>query len=263
MHNIRPYQLFTLVQAPPSDRAANVQIPARRAAGGVTLLETFAIIAALRIVAANRVFEFGTFFGSTTLNLALNIPNEGEVLTLDLGEDGAADAEQDPADVQFTRAHLGTRNNLDFMGSAVEGKITMLTGDSTKFDFTPWADSVDLTFIDGGHDLGTVRSDSENALRMARTDRPSSILWHDYHNADYPALTDYLDNLSQRLDIFHIGDTMLCLWFNDLARSTRSHLLSEDATSAPPQVLQETRRLHRLQGARRYVSIPAARGVSG
>jgi hypothetical protein len=224
VHHIRPYRIFTLVDAPPSDRAAKVQIPPRRAAGGVTLLETFVMAASLRIVAAARVFEFGTFFGSTTLNLALNIPDNGEVFTLDLGEDGASDAEQDPADVQFTRTHLESRNNLDFKGSAVSGKITMLTGDSTKFDFTRWVDSIDLVFIDGGHDLATVKSDTENALRIARKDLPSCILWHDYQNADYPDLASYLEKLSQRMEIFHIGDTMLCVWFNDPNGSIRSRL---------------------------------------
>ena len=221
MHHIRPYRLFTLVDAPPSNRVANVQIPVRRAAGGVTLLETFAIIAALRIVAARRAFEFGTFFGSTTLNLALNLPEDGKVFTLDLGEDGAGNVKQDPADVQFTRTHLQSRNDLDFMGSAVSGKIKMLTGDSTKFDFTPWADSIDFIFIDGGHDFATVKSDTESALRLSRKNLPSCILWHDYQNSDYADLTDYLDELSQRLDIFHVQDTM----FSDPAQAIRSHLL--------------------------------------
>jgi hypothetical protein len=68
MHEIRPYKLFTLIEAPPSERIAHVQIPPRRGAGGVSLLETFLIVAATQIVTARRIFEFGTFLGSTTLN---------------------------------------------------------------------------------------------------------------------------------------------------------------------------------------------------
>lgn len=36
------------------------------------------------MVNAKRVFEFGTFCGSNTYNVALNLPEDGEVFTLDL-----------------------------------------------------------------------------------------------------------------------------------------------------------------------------------
>ena len=74
---------------------------------------------------------------------------------------------------------------------------------------------MDFLFIDGGHDRFTVESDTENALVLAAAKKPSCIMWHDYGNAEYPDLTSYLDELSQRLEIFHIEDTMLCAWFND------------------------------------------------
>ena len=70
-------------------------------------------------------------------------------------------------------------------------------------------------FIDGGHDFATVKSDTENAFQLVRTDRPSCVLWHDYRNPEYSGLTFYLEELSKETDIFHIEDTMLCAWFND------------------------------------------------
>ena len=226
MHHTRPYRIFTLVGAPPSERAANVQIPPRRAAGGVTLLETFVMVAALRIVAARRVFEFGTYLGSTTLNLALNVPEGGEVFTLDLNDEQAAAATQHPTDIEFTYAHVACRA-LDFVGSPVEDRVKVLSGDSTRFDFSAWADSIDLSFIDGGHDVPTARSDTENALRMARKERPSCIVWHDYLNRDYPALTECLEQLSRQLNIFHVEDTMMCVWFNDAGGSIEARLKAE------------------------------------
>ena len=191
-------------------------------------METFVIAAALRIVDARSVFEFGTYFGSTTLNLALNIPEEGRVFTLDLDECEAAAVKQHPADVQFTRTHLASKKALDFLGNPVESKIKMLSGDSTEFDFSPWEGSIDLCFIDGGHDVTTATCDTENALRMVRKDAPSCIVWHDYHNWDYAGLTHYLDELSQRLNIFHVEDTMLCVWFNDCAEAIRHRLLNAE-----------------------------------
>jgi len=181
----------------------------------VTLLETSLIIAASWIVEAKQVFEIGTFLGSTTLNLALNIPDDGTVFTLDLEEDYAGEAKQDVADAPLTKIHLASKSSLDFVGSPVDDKIKTLAGNSTTFDFSRWNGSVELVFIDGGHDFATVKSDSENALQIARKDRPSCVLWHDYRNRDYSGLTYYLDELSQQLLIVHVEDTTLCAWFND------------------------------------------------
>ena len=225
MNHIRPYRMFTLIETPPSERIASVPIPSRRATGSVTLLETFLMVTALKLVAPRRVFEFGTFLGNTTLSLALNAPEEAEIFTLDLGEDHATTVKQHPEDVELTQIHLASQKRLDFLGTSIGCKITRLSGDSTKFDFSRWKDSVDFIFIDGGHDLATVKSDTENALQMARKDRQSCILWHDYRNPLYSALTYYLDELSERLDIFHVEETKLCAWFSDYAQSIRSRLL--------------------------------------
>jgi len=226
MHHIRPYKFFALIDAPPAERIVQAALPHRRGIGGVSLLEMFLIIAASRIVDARHVFEFGTFLGSTTLNLALNVPEDGAVFTLDLGEQQAEEAKQDVADAPLTGIHLAAKSGLDFVGSPVESKITTLTGNSTIFDFSRWNQSVDLVFIDGGHDFVTVKSDSENAFRMASKKKPSCVLWHDYRNRDYQDLTSYLDGLSEKRQLVHVEDTMLCAWFNDPHDRIWSNLLT-------------------------------------
>jgi hypothetical protein len=226
MHHIRPYKLFSLIEAPPAERVVRTAIPSRRGAGGVNLLEMFLINAASRIVNAKQLFEIGTFLGNTTLNLAFNIPNDGTVYTLDLDEHYAGEAKQDRADIPLTEIHLASKSSPDFSGSSVESKIKQLVGNSTTFDFSSWNGSVDLVFVDGGHDFATVKSDSENALRMTRKDKESCVLWHDYRNADYSGLTYYLDQLSEGLQMVHLEDTRLCAWFNDPGNSIWSRLLS-------------------------------------
>jgi hypothetical protein len=215
MRHIRPYKIFTLVQAPPSERIVNVSLPNRRGNGGTSLLETMLIIAATRIVDARRVFEIGTFLGGNTLNMALNLPDDARIFTLDLDEQHAANVKQLPEDAPLTRLHLASQSSLDFAETSVAAKINTLTGNSTTFDFSAWRNSVDLSFIDGGHDFATVKSDTENALEMAAIEKPSCILWHDYHSWEYPALTCYLDDLAKEREIFHVEDTTLCAWFND------------------------------------------------
>lgn len=215
MEHIRPYKLFALIESAPPDRAVNVTIPCRRGAGGTTLLETVLILAAIRIVKARRIFEFGTFLGSNTLNMALNTPPDAEIFTLDLDAPHAASADQDASDAVLTHLHLAVGSSLDFVGSPVSKKITTLFGDSTSFDFSQWTGTMDFQFIDGGHDLATVQSDTQNAFKMAAANRESCIVWHDYRSWDYPALTCYLDELANENQIFHIEDTKLCIWFND------------------------------------------------
>jgi hypothetical protein len=226
MHHIRPYKIFTLIDAPPSERLVNVTLPSRRGTGGTSLLETFLIIAGARVVNARRLFEFGTFLGINTLNMALNTPEDANIFTLDLDEQHAADARQLPEDAPLTQLHLASQSSLDFTLSPVASKISTLIGNSTTFDYSAWKGSIDFSFIDGGHDFETVKSDTENALEMAAKETRSCIMWHDYRNWEYPSLTAYLDDLSKEREIFHVQDTTLCVWFNDPGASILPRLLS-------------------------------------
>ena len=172
------------------------------------------IVAALRVVGARKIFEFGTFMGANTLNMAMNTPPDAKIFTLDLGEE--CETEQHSSDAPLSRAHLASKTMLDFHGSAVEGKIKTLSGNSQSYDFSSWKGSMDFIFIDGGHDLATLSADTGNAFEMAGN--PSCTMWHDYGNREYPELTRYLDRIAVDREIFHIEDTMLCAWFNDSER---------------------------------------------
>ena len=215
MHHIRPWRLFTALESPIYERIAQVSIPPRRAFGGITLLETFLLLTCSKIVEARRIFEFGTFLGSTTLSLALNTPDDAEIFTLDLDHSAAKKAIQDANDVQFTETHLAANAHFDFTETSVNRKITTLVGNSKNFDFSAWNKSIDMTFIDGGHDVPTAASDTENAFSIAARSKPSCILWHDYRAPEYPELTGYLDDLSRKVELFHLEDTKLCVHFTN------------------------------------------------
>ncbi len=212
MKHVRPYVVFNLLDSVPADRIVDVKVPYRR---DLWLLETFLILTAARLVKAKRLFEFGTFFGSTTLNLALNSPPDAEIFTFDLSPEEAEGLEQDPADAPLTQMHF-EKPAMEYAGVPVASKIKEVAGNSRTFDFSPWKNSIDLVFIDGGHDYGTVSKDTENAFLMVRKDRPSCIFWHDYRNPDCSGNTFFLDELSKKHDLFHVEDTMLCGWFNSI-----------------------------------------------
>jgi predicted O-methyltransferase YrrM len=59
--------------------------------GNTTLEEQVLIVALAKRQRARRVFEFGTFDGKTSANLAVNLGAEAEILTIDL-ESASAEA---------------------------------------------------------------------------------------------------------------------------------------------------------------------------
>ena len=141
----------------------------------VSPLESLALVLLLKRVKARNVFEFGTYKGISITQLALNVPEGGQLRTLDLPED-------DP------RYALPITNSDDITIASEKGKgalvppdlrprIQFLKGDSAKFDETSLQGQIDFVFVDGAHDTEYVRSDSEKGWRMLR---PGGIIvWHD------------------------------------------------------------------------------------
>jgi len=172
--------------------------------GGFTLYELILLCAICRHINPQKIFEFGTFKGNTTLHLALNSPDTCEIFTLDL-----------PPDVkEFTRypVQIGPITDVLFTvgelyrGSTVESKIRQLYGDSASFDYSEFYSSIDLVLIDGNHYYQNVKSDSENAYRML-TSR-GVIIWHDYTKLpEHVGVLKYLTELSKTMQLFKIRGT--------------------------------------------------------
>ncbi len=201
MIHIRPHKLFGLLPDSTAGRIAHVKIPRRTEC---FLLETFLLIAAGKIVNARRIFEFGTFRGAMTLNLALNFPNS-HILTYDL--DPAFIPAQDEPHAEITKQHFAAER-MEFEEIEHSASIVELMGDSRNADLDG-LDPVDLVFVDGGHDMETLKADTRNALNMA----DGCVAWHDYGNAEYPDVKTYLDSLS--IPLVHVEESRLCFWFRN------------------------------------------------
>jgi len=72
-----------------------------------------------------------------------------------------------------------------------------------------------MVYVDGGHDLRTLKIDTKNAFKMLSPNSLSCIAWHDYNNTNYPHLTKYIDDISTKYDIYHIEETMVCFYLNN------------------------------------------------
>src|SRR5215469_6202914 len=161
-----------------------------------------------QVLAPALVFEIGTFRGRTALNFALNSPPDCKILTLDLPPGCDDTPRMHASDAMLARERMV---GVDYLGRDVSYKIQQLYGDSLEFDFTPYLDRVDLVFIDGAHDYRTARSDSENALRIARAG--GLVLWHDFANyGDYNDVTRAIFDCIDKSEIVQIANTQLALY---------------------------------------------------
>jgi hypothetical protein len=191
-----------------------IKIREHRKCNGNVRISELAILAALAADCANgsNLFEIGTFDGRTTLNLALNAPAQCTIYTLDL-----------PRGLETTfRLAAGERHMIEKdrpgwryeahreADPAAVGRIRQLLGDSAALDFSPYADSCSLVFVDGSHGYEYVISDTRAAMDMAS--RGGAVIWHDY--GIWNEVTKALDELEERegYGLRNISGTSLVYW---------------------------------------------------
>jgi Methyltransferase domain len=183
-----------------------------KADGNVNLAE-LAILAqaAAAAPAGGIVVEIGTFDGRTTLNLAINAAH-ADVFTLDLPPDERAAFALAPGERQYVdKPQPGARfRNCDPAWRAAARRITQLLGDSATFDWSPYAGSAGLVFVDGSHAYEYVRKDSATAMRLVAPG--GLVLWHDYGR--WEGVTRALEELDaeRRLGLRHMAGTSLVGW---------------------------------------------------
>ena len=171
----------------------------------VTTYELAALGALTRYFRPRRIFELGTFDGRTTLNLAMNMLPEGDVITLDLPP-GTVSL---PGGLQSGERFL--RREED---DPLRRRIHPLYGNTFDFDFTPFHGSADLVFVDAGHAYKNVANDSQVAAKLVRSDR-FMIVWHDYQT--FAGVTRAVDELRKHWPLaYFFGQieqtTLACLW---------------------------------------------------
>ena len=168
---------------------------------------------------SNKIFEFGTCSGKTTYLMALNSSDDTQITTITLKPENLNDIEK-----QFLDNKTSFRNIINesiyekflFSGTKYENKIDVIFQNSLTFDEKKFNNKFDLIFIDGGHTYSIVKNDSEKSFRMLR--KNGIILWHDFVPGKESAknVVKYINNISSRKKIFHIKNTSLCYYKNNL-----------------------------------------------
>jgi predicted O-methyltransferase YrrM len=121
------------------------------------------------------VFEFGTFQGRTTRQIALFAKS---VTTFDLGLNTSGEGEY--PDYEVGKYSKDMPN------------VTQLIGNSLTFDFSPYYGKFDLVYVDGGHSFECITADFAHATQLVR---PGGIVIVDDTNVDY--ITTVVDTAIQ------------------------------------------------------------------
>lgn len=223
---IRPKILFGEIEAKHknSNVSFKVNIPPT-AIGGMTLLESSILVSLYKLCRPKDIFEFGTYMGASTLLLAENSEDDVRITTLDIdkaslsGNTAAAtdilhNADDNDAFLRRSFADSGAIY-LDRAAPEIQKKVTRLHQDSRAMDIRKmgFVNTFDYIFIDGGHDYETIKTDTANALKMARKD--SVIIWHDYNSQIHGDVTRFINGEhSQHHALFHVEHTMLAFQLN-------------------------------------------------
>lgn len=153
----------------------------------ISLLEALALALLLRKARAENVFEFGTYKGVSITQLALNVPAQGRIYTLDLPDESGESLYPIPSPKDAVLVRESVKGSL--VPPDLRERIQFLREDSARFDETPLRGTIDFVFVDGAHNLEYVRNDSEKGWRMLR---PGGIIaWHDCCPQD-PDVVRYL-----------------------------------------------------------------------
>lgn len=162
-----------------------------RIGASISLIEAAALSALIHKINAKRIFEFGTYKGVSTTQLALNLPQDGMVFSLDLPEDHPAYSLAIPKVAEQQIAAEKGKGIL--IPHDLVGKVTFLRSDSAKFDTTPYRESIDLIFVDEAHSYEYVKNDTVKGLEMLR---PGGIIaWHDC-TPSHPDVVRHLRSLT-------------------------------------------------------------------
>jgi predicted O-methyltransferase YrrM len=163
---------------PNIDNVSVVLYPSTNKYGNVSTYELYVICAIAKYIDSDRIFEIGTFNGSTTYNLALNTNAQTAIFTLDLPQKLVSEQSDKQIVHEYEQGFVVNK----FKGTPQEQKITQLYGDSTTFDFSSFLDSMNLIFIDGGHTYECVKSDTVNALKLLSKNKnqQACVIWRDF-----------------------------------------------------------------------------------
>ncbi len=167
---------------------------------------------------AKRVIEFGTAEGRTAVNIALHLPPEGEIITLDFPP-------------------VPGQNEIGFFywDQPVKSRIKQVFASVEAWDYRPYRASAEVVFCDACDRMPGLAAEAFQAFSVIK---PGGVIFrHDYTTAIGP--TRFWDRLARELPVFQIeGTFLLCLRVDSEAvyakiQSLLQHPLLKDSVHLP------------------------------
>lgn len=221
---IKPKVVFMKIEASdPMPVSMTINVPSSDI-GSVTLLEASVLVSLVKLVKPRKLFEFGTFLGYSTSLFVENSAADCTVYSLDLGDSHVSDkplesfAEADlrsdgNINDEYLRGAQGARgpHYTTALSAADRSRLHLLQQDSRQFD--PAAHglegSVDMVFVDGGHDTETVTIDTANARKMVGDS--GIIVFHDFSSTIHSDVTSFVNGLASNEVVVCVQHTMLAI----------------------------------------------------
>jgi len=169
----------------------------------ISLEESAGLVALMKRVGAKRIFEFGTYKGVSTTQMAANLPPGGQIYSLDLPESCGANVSLSISK-ESERQIANEAGKGSLIPKDLLRQVIFLREDSALFDPKPFEGTMDLVFVDGAHSSEYVRNDTEKGWLMLRPG--GVIVWHDC-TPTHRDVVQCLRNLSQKVTI--VGGTTL------------------------------------------------------
>lgn len=158
---------------------------------GVMPHELMILAHVVRHFRPQRVVEFGTAEGRTSLNIALQLPAEGELITLDFP----------PVPGQNEVGYF-------YWDQPIRSKIKQVFTGVESWDSSSYKASADIVFCDACDMPAGLAAETAQAFTVVK---PGGIIFrHDYTTAEGP--TRFWNELSKKLPVRHLeGTALLCL----------------------------------------------------
>jgi predicted O-methyltransferase YrrM len=181
--------------------------------GNISMTELFYLIMAVRLFKPEKIMEFGTYNGRTTLNIALN--SEVPIITVDLPRFKKLRTVHPLEDKGNKRGldetgYVGVKHKL-WKGQDPEiiNRITQVWEDTARLEFKRYENSIDFLFIDASHSYENCKNDSYNVHKVIT--EKGIVFWHDY--AGWPgvteALNEYYEEQNKPEKMWWFADTSL------------------------------------------------------
>lgn len=186
--------------------------------GHLTHTEALILLCCLAKYCNGPIFEFGTFTGRTTYNLALNTPHK--IFTIDIGKsvDAAANVEK----LDYPDYIPG---ELFVSDPEVKDRIELIIGDSREIDLSRFYGQMRMVIVDGGHSYDAAKSDTVHALRMVGPD--GVIIWDDY--SDYwPGVKKAIQEIPEQDRLIFLKKEGLVIYISAMKNNETRDLTGRD-----------------------------------